>query len=113
MEPTSRVDKKNFLKGRLSDDWFCLAYEMYEPKTIERRGHTVSSLQRLIKKKRLDPQSCWVQTICGSSERKMIYLEVKHLKYGPINVLADVVTGSLYNPDTGECYTGNLKIKEI
>lgn len=99
------------MKGRLSTEWFCLAHELYDERITKLRGHTIKSLQRLIKRKELVPEVHWVKTICGSSERKFVPLEVNDPD--PINVLADVVTGSLYNPDTGECYTGNLKIKEI
>ena len=101
------------LKGRLSTEWFCLAHELYDERITKLRGHTIKSLQWLIKRKELVPEVHWVKTICGSSERKFVPLEVNDPKYGPMRVLAEVVTGSLYNPDTGECYTGNLKIKEL
>jgi len=106
------------LKGRLSTEWFCLAHELYDERITKLRGHTIKSLQRLIKRKELVPEVHWVKTICGSSERKFVPLEVYDPDPNgrivrPLIVLADVVTGSLYNPDTGECYTGNLKIKEL
>lgn len=48
--------------------------------------------------------------MCGTRVRKMLVVMVEY-KGKEMKVLADIVTGSLYNIETGECYTGNLKIK--
>jgi hypothetical protein len=77
----------------------------------EKKGHTTNTLQKAVRKKQLECEEHRVRTCCGSSLRKFVKVAVLH-EGGEMRVLADIVTGSLYDIETGQCFTGNLKIEE-
>ena len=77
----------------------------------ENKGHTTNTLQTAVRKGLLQYETHRVRTICGSSVRKFVLVVVMH-EGGEMRVLADIVTGSLYDIETGQCFTGNLRIVE-
>ena len=74
------------------------------------KGHTTTTLQKAVRKGMIEAKPFRVQGLCGSSARTMVRVVVLH-EGKEIAVLADIVTGSLFSIETGECYTGNLWIK--
>ena len=77
----------------------------------ERRGHTCQTLQKAVKKKIVKVEEHRVRSVAGSAVKKMVKVRVKRGTRHYL-VLADIVTGSLYNLRTGECYTGKLFIDD-
>lgn len=69
------------------------------------KGLTCQSMKGLKKKGKLPIEVHKVRSICGSSMREMVRVSAKGHE-----VLADVITGSLYDIETGICFTGNLRI---
>ena len=75
----------------------------------EKRGHTCQTLQRAVRNNMVAYEEYRVRGISGSSLHKMVMVVVRSNGKDTL-VMADIITGSLYNLKTGKCYTGNLRM---
>ena len=95
----------------ISPGWLC-AIEGNDDRRVpeeDERIYTLSRLRRACKVGILPTQEHKVRTICGSSIRKFTEVDVL-IERQRKEVLADIVTGSLYDKITGQCLSGPLQI---
>ena len=94
--------------ARKSEDFMCLKAS---GDALSKLGVSVAVLSLRAKRKKIETESHKVRTICGSSVRTFARV---HLYGDPEKTvwLADCVTGSLYDPVTGKCASGDLEITQ-